>query len=68
MEQSRDVVAAEKNQVDQAVGGAETSFEPDREGWEEDGDDAQEEVATAHCADWIKGQRCVVTKIRIVVE
>lgn len=34
--------------VDQAVGGADAALHPDRDRWEEDGDDAEEDVAAAH--------------------
>ena len=38
--------------VDQTVGAADASLDPDGDGREEDGDEAEEDVAAAHVADW----------------
>ena len=40
-----------KSDVDQTVGAADASLDPDRDGWEEDSDQAEKNIAAAHDVD-----------------
>ena len=37
-----------KQNVDEAVSAADASLDPDRDGWEDDGEDAKADVASTH--------------------
>jgi len=42
------VAETAEEKVDEGVDGAETGFDPDCEGWEEDGDEAEKDVGSQH--------------------
>ena len=48
VEEAGDVAEGAKEDVDEAVGGADAGFDPDGYGGEEDGEEAEEDVAAAH--------------------
>ena len=48
VEETGDVAEGAEEDVDEAVGGADAGFDPDGDGGEEDGEEAEEDVAAAH--------------------
>ena len=48
VEEAGDVAEGAEEDVDEAVGGADAGFDPDGDGGEEDGEEAEEDVAAAH--------------------
>lgn len=48
VEEAGDVAEGAEEDVDEAVGGANAGFDPDGYGGEEDGEEAEEDVAAAH--------------------
>lgn len=48
MEETRNITKSTEEDVDKAVSGADTGFDPDGDGREEDGEKAEEDVAAAH--------------------
>ena len=50
VEEAGDVAEGAEEDVDEAVGGANARFDPDGDGREEDGEEAEEDVAAAHCS------------------
>ena len=48
MEEARNVTQSAEEDIDEAVSGADTGFNPDGDGREEDGEKAEEYVAAAH--------------------
>jgi len=48
VEQAGEVGETAQRDVDQTVGGANAALHPHSDGWEEDGDDAEEDVASTH--------------------
>lgn len=49
MQQAGDVAKGAEQDVDEAVSGADAGFDPDGDGGEEDGEEAEEDVTAAHC-------------------
>ena len=49
VDETWEVAEGAEEDVDEAVGGADAGFDPDGDGREEDGEEAEEDVATAHC-------------------
>ena len=50
VEEAGDVAESAEEDVDEAVGGADARFDPDGDRGEEDGEEAEEDVAAAHCS------------------
>lgn len=48
VEEARKIGKTAEREVDQTVGRADSALHPHGDGWEEDGDDAEEDVASAH--------------------
>lgn len=48
VEEAREVAEDAEEDVDERVGGAEAGFDPNCNGWEEDGDETQEDIAARH--------------------
>lgn len=55
MEEAGDVAEGAEEDVDEAVGGADAGFDPDGYGGEEDGEEAEEDVAAAHFLCFFRG-------------
>lgn len=49
VEEARDVSEGAKENVYEAVGGADAGFDPNGDGGKEDGEEAKKNVAAAHC-------------------
>jgi len=48
MEEAGQIPETAEEDVDKGVDGADTSLDPDCEGWEEDGDEAEEDIGSRH--------------------
>ena len=55
VEEAGDVAEGAEEDVDEGVGGADAGFDPDGDGGEEDGEEAEEDVAAAHCLERLVG-------------
>jgi len=56
--QAGNITKAAERDVDERVGRAEADFDPYCDGWEEDGDESEEEVATRHYGNDTTDRRC----------
>ena len=50
VQEAGDVAEGAEQDVDEAVRRADAGFDPDGDGGEEDGEEAEEDVAAAHCS------------------